>query len=134
YRCVRANSESKRQHSDRRESRRFAQHAQRESQILQQRLDKMHAARLAALFLHALHAAKFHTRPPQRLFARNASTYQILSVTFNVRPQLQERIAANTFMSLPSGQPSERALLVTPSLGTVFLFTLLLVASAKSLR
>src|SRR6185312_14415070 len=61
---VRANAQGQSQNGDGGEGRRFAQHAQRKAQILNEGLKQVHAQALAALFFVVLITAELDSRTP----------------------------------------------------------------------
>src|SRR5882762_8224328 len=59
--CVGADAQRQRKHGNHGEARSLAQHAQAETQILNEAVDQVYAARLAAFLLGPLNSAKLQT-------------------------------------------------------------------------
>src|SRR6266403_1122729 len=67
----------------------LAQHAQAVTQILNEVVDQVCAARLPALLLGSLESAKLHPRSPQRLLVRHAPSHQIRRECLDVKSQFR---------------------------------------------
>src|SRR5215472_4790038 len=102
---VRADAQSQRERSNKRERPVFAQHAQAETQILHEAVGEVDATRVAAFLLGALDGAKLDARPPQRFLAGHAATHQILGVRLDVEAQLRVQLALHPRTIDDCGRP-----------------------------
>src|SRR6266403_2455433 len=71
----------------------LAQHAQAVTQILNEVVDQVCAARLPAFFFDALDSPKLQPRPPHRLRPSHAAANQIFRVRLHVEAQLRVHLA-----------------------------------------
>ena len=83
----RADTQSKRNHRNKRKSGILAQHAQAEAQISRQRLQPTCTTRFPAGFLRPIDPAKFHSRPPLRFRWRQSLPNQFRAATLEVEPE-----------------------------------------------
>ena len=88
-----SDAQGQRKCRDRCEARR-AQHAARAvAQVLNQRFNEAHTARLAAFLFDALDPAKLQPRPPHCFMAHHAAAHQILCIRLHVESQLRIHLA-----------------------------------------
>jgi hypothetical protein len=92
-RCRGTDAQGNREDSDGGEARRLAQRAQTVAEVLRQRLEQSHTARLTAFFFGAIDSPKFHSRAAHGLLARHSSADQILGVGLDVKLQLDIHVA-----------------------------------------
>ena len=78
--CVRADAEGEGKNRDGGEARRFAQHPQPKSQIVNEILNPIHPARVAALLFSLLETFQIHPRPPPCHFFRHPLRNVILQL------------------------------------------------------
>jgi hypothetical protein len=94
-RGVRADAEGEREYGDRGETRRFAQHAQAEAQVLNQGFKEMRALGFAAFFLELLVAAELEPGASPGLCTRNAGTLEVIGAILDVRAQFLFHLLVN---------------------------------------
>ena len=91
--CVRADSKRKRKNRDCRNSRILAEHAQGETEVLEQGFEKGETASVSIIFLGLFQATQFQQRRAPRLFRGHARTQVVLNVHREVALQLIRQLA-----------------------------------------
>ncbi len=107
-RCVRANSERKGQDGYRGETWILAQRAHTVANVLQQRFDEAHPARIAMFLFELFHSAEFQTSPTLGLFRRQAGLDELRDLLLEVEAQFVVKFGLHVFPAEEGAQAQQQ--------------------------
>src|SRR6266704_1944477 len=107
-RCVRTNSERKGQDGNRGETGILAQRAHTVANVLHQRFDEAHAARIAMFLFELFHSAEFQTRPTLGLLRRQAGLDELRDLLLEVEAQFVVKFGLHVFPAEEGAQAQQQ--------------------------